>query len=210
MGVDEAGRGAVLGPLVVAGVVAEGNARGQLQYLGAQDSKAVPRGRRREILRRLAQRLEGAWVVVYSASQVDGSSLTALEERAVITLITKLRPEQAVLDAPVGPSAVPALLQRLHTSLHTSVHPSTHIAAYPKADVADPLVSAASLLAKVVRDGYMQVLRSQYGDIGWGYPGEEKVRRFLAQWLIDHPGPPPICRTRWASVQALLSPTLPL
>ncbi|MFO8033663.1 MAG: ribonuclease HII [Candidatus Bipolaricaulota bacterium] len=206
MGVDEAGRGAVLGPLVVAGVVAEGSVRSELRRLGAQDSKAVARSQRREILRRLVRQVEGSWAIVFSASQVDNCSLTQLEETAVCALMHRLGPEQLVIDAPVGPAAVPALLRRLRSSATAPVE----IAAYPKADISDPLVGAASLLAKVVRDGYLHALRAQYGDIGWGYPGEKKVYHFLTSWLAEHGQLPPICRTRWASVQALISPTLSL
>ncbi len=206
LGIDEAGRGAVLGPLVVAGALAEGSARQRLRRLGAQDSKGVPRGRRQDILRLLAREVDTMWAVVIPARQVDGCSLTALEEQAISCMIHRLEPDRVVIDAPVGPNSIPALLGRLRSASETA----TEIDAYPRADVADPLVGAASLLAKVVRDGYMTALRTRYGDIGWGYPGEEKVRRFLSRWLAEHGALPPICRTRWASVQAMLSPRLPL
>jgi len=206
LGVDEAGRGAVLGPMVVAGVAVEGGLRTKLRHLGARDSKSVPRQRRREIVRRLMRESARGWAVVYPALQVDSTSLTVLEEDAIRSLIKRLRPEQVVIDAPVGPTALAGFLGRVRTGSATPVE----ISAYPKADVSDPLVSAASLLAKVVRDGYLEVLRARYGDIGWGYPGEQAVHRFLSDWLAEHGSFPPFCRTRWASAQALLSPRLPL
>ncbi len=196
LGVDEAGRGAVLGPLVVAGVLAEEGARERLRTLGARDSKTVARDRRQDILRKLAREAEGCWAIVYSARAVDGCSLTTLEENAVSAMITRLSPQQVVIDSPVSPAAVPALLGRLRSSTNGRVE----ITAYPKADVCDPVVGAASLLAKVVRDGYMHVLRSQYGDLGWGYPGEAKVKRFLETWVDQHGRLPTICRTRWKGV----------
>ncbi len=206
LGVDEAGRGAVLGPLVVAGVLAEESARQRLRSLGARDSKTVLRHRRKDILRLVAREALCCRAVVFSAQEVDSCDLTTLTEAAVAALVGRLQPEQLVLDAPVAPAALPRFLGRLTSSLG----PTVNISAYPKADSADPLVGAASLLAKVVRDGYMSTLRSQYGDIGWGYPGEERVQRFLSQWLTEHSVLPPICRHRWSSVQELLSPALSL
>jgi len=206
LGIDEAGRGAVLGPLVVAGVAVDGRLRTRLRELGARDSKSVARQRRREILRKLVRESARGWAIVYPAPQVDANSLTHLEEQAIRTLIERLHPQQVVIDAPVGPTALAGFLGRVRSASTSPVE----ISAYPKADVSDPLVGAASLLAKVVRDGYLDALRAHYGDIGWGYPGEQAVHRFLTAWLTEHGHLPPICRARWASAQALLRPELPL
>lgn len=206
LGIDEAGRGAVLGPLVVAGVLAPGDRRPALRAHGARDSKTVPRHRRRSVLRTLLQETEACWAVVIPPEEIDAGNLTTLEEEAITALITRLAPNEAILDAPVGPSALPRFLRRLRTTLDGR----TELTAYPKADRSDPIVGAASLLAKVVRDGYIDALRPRYGDIGWGYPGEMRVRRFLEGWVATHGALPPICRTRWASNRTLAFPPLPL
>ncbi len=206
LGVDEAGRGAVLGPLVVAGVLAPADSRPALRTHGARDSKTVPRHRRRDVLRTLLQEAVRGYALVIPPSTIDAGNLTTLEEEAIASLIARLAPQEVVLDAPVGPAALPRFLRRLRAAVDEEVQ----LIAYPKADRSDPIVGAASLLAKVVRDGYMDALRPHYGDIGWGYPGEPRVRRFLEGWVATHGALPPICRTRWASNRTLAFPPLPL
>ena len=218
LGIDEAGRGAVLGPLVVAGVAVPEEALDRLSLLGARDSKAVPRGRRREILAGIAR---AAWVrtVVIPARAVDEGNLTQLELAAAAQLVRRAiseSPEPAarhapdlavVMDAPVGPRAIPGFVTEL---ARRSGLPGEAIAAYPKADAHYPAVAAASLAAKVVRDAYVAFLRGRYGDFGWGYPGERRVREFLEDWLARYGGLPPICRTRWRSVARLRAGRFPL
>lgn len=200
LGIDEAGRGAVLGPLVVAGVVIEAEKQNLLWELGARDSKALSRPRRRKILRALWHEGLRGRVVVIPPLEIDGENLTALELRAMVGLIRWARPEKVVLDPPVGPRAISRFLQTL---ARESQLPKDIFSAFPHADRDDPVVAAASILAKVVRDGYMEFLRGKFGDIGWGYPGEEKVQKFLRRWVEERGELPPICRKRWRSVQGL-------
>ena len=218
LGIDEAGRGAVLGPLVVAGVLAPESKMVRLRELGARDSKAVPRGGRREILAAIAREFRVRAVVI-PAREVDQESLTELELAAATQLACRALSESpeavtrhssrvtVVMDAPVAPRAVPGFVAEL---ARRSGLPRESIAAYPKADALHPAVGAASLAAKVVRDAYVAFLRTQYGDFGWGYPGERRVQEFLRAWLARHGAFPPICRTRWRSVRALLEEKLSL
>lgn len=203
LGIDEAGRGAVLGPLVVAGVcVAEEDLPG-LWEVGARDSKRVPRGERCALVRAIARSGVRARAVVVPAAAVNQENLTSLERDAALRIASALSPDRIVMDTPVGPRAIPKFRDSLSAR---SGLPPEGISVVPKADRDHPAVAAASLLAKVVRDGYVVALRRQFGDFGWGYPGEAKVQRYLASWLADAGTLPPICRTRWRGVQVLLSP----
>lgn len=203
LGVDEAGRGAVLGPLVVAGVcVAEDRLRA-LWELGARDSKLVARSERRALVQAIARSGVRARAVVVPAEAVDHANLTSLEREAVVQIASALCPGRIVMDAPVGPRSIPRFTDSLTARL--GLRPGA-IAVLAKADRDHPAVAAASLLAKVVRDGYVVALRGRFGDFGWGYPGEPRVREYLSSWLAAHGTLPAICRTRWRSVQDLLSP----
>jgi len=204
LGIDEAGRGAVLGPLVVAGVLVPEEELPLLVDLGAKDSKAVPRDRRRGLVRGIARRFPVRAVVI-PAREVDSHTLTELELTAAAELIASLSPDRVVLDAPVAPAAIPAFLSELS---QRSGHSVAFLSAYPKADRTHPAAAAASLAAKVIRDAYVLFLRRRYGDFGWGYPGEDKVVAFLKDWLASHGSLPPICRTRWRSVGRLLQEEL--
>ncbi len=203
LGIDEAGRGAVLGPLVVAGIcVAEEDLPG-LWELGARDSKRVPRGKRCALVRAIARSGVRARAVVVPAAAVNQENLTSLERDAALRIASILSPDRIVMDTPVGPRAIPQFRDSL--SVRSGLPPEG-ISVVPKADRDHPAVAAASLLAKVVRDGYVVALHRQFGDFGWGYPGEPKVQRYLASWLADAGTLPPICRTRWRCVQELLAP----
>lgn len=199
LGIDEAGRGAVLGPLVVAGVLVEHE--GQLSGLGVADSKAVPRRKRGAILRELARRA-AVKAVVIPPEAVDGEGLTELELRAMARLILLFGPRRVFIDAPVGPRAVKGFERGLRGRLG-GVAPE--LAIRPKADRDIPVVGAASIAAKVIRDAYIRFLRGAYGDFGWGYPGEGKTRAFLLRWWRERGELPPICRKRWATARALTS-----
>lgn len=205
LGVDEAGRGAALGPLVVAGVAVDEGDLGALWDLGVRDSKLVPRERRPELVRAVACAGARGRAVVVPAGRIDEESLTELELQAAALLIRALAPDRVVVDAPVAPRAIGRFRDAL--AALSRLDPE-RIAAFPHADRTDPAAAAASLLAKVVRDGYVLHLRRTYGDFGWGYPGEPKVRAFLEGWMARHGSLPPICRRRWRSVQALLAPSL--
>ncbi len=206
LGIDEAGRGAVLGPLVVAGVRVEEAQLPQLWELGARDSKLVPRAQRQAVVRKVIGAGARARAIVIPASAVDRENLTSLELGAAARLIEALAPSQVVLDAPVAPAAIPGFVAAL---CRRSGFSPAAVAAFPKADRDHPAVAAASLLAKVVRDGYVVALRRQFGDFGWGYPGEPQVREYLAAWISERRTFPPICRTRWRCAQDLLFLPLP-
>lgn len=205
LGIDEAGRGAVIGPLIVAGVLAEETELGHLRALGAQDSKRVPRPRRRGILCRIAREGYPVRAMVIRAKEVDACNLTELELSAAAHLIRKLSPDRVVIDTPVVPRAIPRFLSRLSD---LSGCETSRLSAFAGADRAHPAVGAASLAAKVTRDAFVLFLREKFGDFGWGYPGEEKAARFLGEWFQSHGELPPICRTRWRSVRQGLIPSL--
>ncbi len=195
----------MLGPLVVAGAAIQKEQEESLWDQGVRDSKALPRSRRKTILQSAWEAGLRGWVVVIPPSLIDRENLTELELQAMASLIRRFRAEKAVVDAPVGPRAIPAFVAAL--SARSGLPPSA-IEAFPKADAKRAIVAGASLLAKVVRDGYVQVLHAHFGDFGWGYPGETKVQEFLRAWWREYHELPEICRKRWRSVQVFLQPQL--
>ncbi len=212
LGIDEAGRGAAIGPLVVAGVLVPAGEIGGPFELGARDSKRLSRPRRSGLVRELARHYP-ARVRVITAREVDGAGLTELELTAARELVGWAQGMvgghglRVVMDAPVPPRAIPALSSRLS---RLAGLPPKAISAYPKADSSHPAVAAASIFAKVVRDAHVLFLRGRYGDFGWGYPGEQRVEEFLRAWLDRHGKLPPIVRSRWGSVARLLDRELGL
>ena len=73
-----------------------------------------------------------------------------------------------------------------------------------RADEKYPVVSAASILAKVDRDRIIAELCEEYGDFGSGYPSDPKTQRFLREWFSKHHGFLPIVRRKWSTVKRLV------
>ncbi len=203
LGIDEAGRGPVIGPLVIAGVFLDEHKLQELIELGVRDSKALTRERRSELAREIERIAQAAEICVIPASELNEreESLTQIELEAMTQLIEKLKPQRAVIDAPVGLRAIPRYVEALRRRLNVDCE----IVAENKADARYPVVAAASIVAKVRRDEEIKRLHRRYGDFGWGYPSEPKVRRFLREWYAQHGAFPDCVRLRWRTVQRLLA-----
>ncbi|MFN4218408.1 MAG: ribonuclease HII [Candidatus Bipolaricaulia bacterium] len=227
LGIDEAGRGCVIGPLVVAGVVISDENWEKLTELGVRDSKRLSRSRRALLatqIERLAQRVI---VLEIGPSELD-ENLTDIELRAMGQIIRESRAEQVYLDLPVGPLArdgfIQALRERALTPGPSHPHPSVPsplrgrgegvrgrmpegrgegLVAENKADAKYPVVSAASIIAKVYRDRAIEQLRREYGEFGWGYPAEPKTRAFLREFFARTGRFPDCARRKWRTLHRL-------
>ena len=199
LGIDEAGRGPVIGPLVIAGVLLDEAHIEELCELGVRDSKTLTRKKRAELAPEIEARAHRVSVVSIPACELE-ANLTRIELEGMATLIRDLSPVTVYLDAPVGPRAIPRYVQTLRGLLENV---ECEIVAENKADARFPVVAAASIIAKVHRDREIERLRSKYGDFGWGYPSERKVQRFLREWYARHGSFPPCVRARWATVRRI-------
>lgn len=199
-GVDEAGKGAVLGPMVVA---AAGMADpGMLDSLGVRDSKTLSPRKRDELYSVL---IEGCvyHVVHISPEEIDSAlpliSMNMVVARAHAACVAALHPKTAYLDAcDVNAARYAGTIQSLLTD-------PCHVIAEHRADSTYPIVAAASIIAKVERDRAIADLASEYGDIGSGYPSDTKTIRFLRQYIAEQGVSPPCARRSWKTVAALLS-----
>ncbi len=74
-----------------------------------------------------------------------------------------------------------------------------------KADDTYPIVSAASILAKVERDAHIHELQQKFGDLGSGYSSDQKTVDFLRKWIKEHRSAPPFARTSWDTVKKMMN-----
>ncbi len=202
LGLDEAGRGSVLGPLVVGGFVWEGEEQALLRAAGADDSKALSHVRRVEIRARLADMGRGV-VRAIQATAIDDGNVNRLEEEAFFDLVRAERPDRVYLDAPVHPAGIPKLRERLVARSGVA-----DWIVECKADSTWPVVGAASIFAKVARDAAIAelevvTLRDGHGPIGSGYPSDPVTRAFLSRRLAAADPLPAFVRTRWATLDIL-------
>ncbi|MFX1318127.1 MAG: ribonuclease HII [Promethearchaeota archaeon] len=201
-GVDDAGRGPVIGPLVIAGVEITTSQEDALIECGVRDSKTLS-ARRRELLahrvHNLANRVE---VLEISAKRIDAErkknrSLNILEAEWMAQVLNRLRWDVAYVDA----SDVNA--ERYGRIISSQLTTPRKIVSEHKADSTYPVVAAASIIAKVHRDQRIREFHKQYGDFGSGYPNDPKTRYFLINWIRNNSEFPHIVRKSWKTAQEI-------
>lgn len=199
-GVDEAGKGSVLGPMVVAavGVPAEES----LADLGVKDSKLLSEKERERLYPLIRKRCKIATVRL-DAQDIDRvrleMTLNAAVARAHAQVITKLSPACAYVDACDVNIFRYAEMVRSHLGSPCEIVSEHH------ADEKYLVVSAASIIAKVTRDRAISALAKKYGEIGSGYPSDPVTIRYLSSYIDEHRTPPPIARKSWKTVGTLIA-----
>ena len=199
-GIDEAGRGPVIGPLVIAGIVIEPSQEDALIEWGVRDSKQLT-PRRRETLEQRIQQLAGqVEILEISAKEIDTQrqqrrSLNILEGQWMAQVLNRLNWDIAYVDA----SDVNA--ERYGRQISAQLKTKNKVVSEHKADSAYPVVAAASVLAKVRRDMRIRELHRKYGDFGSGYPNDPKTRKFLRDWIRTHNTFPDIVRKTWQTAR---------
>ncbi|MCI4371262.1 MAG: ribonuclease HII [Thermoplasmata archaeon] len=201
VGVDEAGRGPVIGPLVVAGVMVETDV--PLRQLNVRDSKKLS-AERREALAPEIEKISKYVVLVIPAERIDvmraEMSLNNFEAKLFAEIIDQLRPETAYVDAAdVDEIEFKRCVQR-------ELAFNVEIVSHHNADQLFPVVSAASILAKVCRDREMRAIEQSVGaTIGSGYPTDPDTIRFLERWIKETGTLPPHTRASWDTARRLLA-----
>ncbi|BAS26945.1 ribonuclease HII [Limnochorda pilosa] len=199
LGLDEAGRGSVIGPMAVAAVWVPAGRAEELAALGARDSKQVPREQRAAVLARIEAVAFHSRVVLVPPERIQDDTLTRLELEAFAALIGERPADRIFLDVPAPPRGIARFLEALE---HRVGRPLP-LVGENRADQTYPIVGAASILAKVTRDRELDALREAYGDVGWGYPGEPRVKRFLEEWYRREGCFPPVVRSRWSTAREI-------
>ena len=202
VGIDEAGRGPVLGPLVVCALaVAEGK-RETLESLELKDSKKYSRARREELASEILPLVECECAEI-SASSIDfqrcTKTLNEIEIELFSRVLTRFSHARLIIVDACDVSAA-RFGERLCSLSRISSLISEH-----KADEHYPIVSAASIIAKVRRDARIDEFKKEYGDFGTGYPSDEKTIEFLRQYIKNEGKLPPIARSSWLTSKNLLN-----
>ena len=201
VGVDEAGRGPVIGPLVVAGVAVESDV--ELRHMNVRDSKKLS-PERREALAPEIEKVSTYEVVVIPAERIDAMrsemSLNDFEAKLFAEVIDKLRPETAYVDA----ADVDEI--EFKRCVRKELAFDVEIVSQHNADELFPVVSAASILAKVCRDREMRTIEDENAlHIGSGYASDADTIAFLETWIRTHGSLPPHTRASWDTARRLLA-----
>ena len=208
-GVDEAGRGSVIGPLVIAGVSLDEKDLPKLMDIGVKDSKLLSPHRREELAIQVKDLALIYHVVFLSPSEIDIvveskrklHKLNRLEAKAMAKVITILRSDVIYVDAS------DVLANRFGEHIAENLNFKLKIISEHKADLTYPIVSAASIIAKVERDNVISQLQKKHGKMGCGYPSDPNTIKFLENWIIKFGSYPDFVRKSWKTAKRLKSQT---
>lgn len=199
-GLDEAGRGSVMGPLVVGAVWVDDD--GILSEIGVRDSKKLTPRIRERMYDEIVENASAWCVVQITADEIDAKrkeeSLNAIELEMFAKAASSNPCDIAYADCPDVNEA------RFARELK-AIADVPHIIAKHKADDMYPSVSAASIVAKVTRDRAIEDLHREFGDFGSGYPSDHYTMDFISDWMQKNGCPPPHTRRSWEPVRQLIS-----
>jgi len=204
-GVDEAGRGPVIGPLVIAGINILDESR--LHTLGVKDSKKLTPQRREILAREITKVSDAIEIVVITASDIDDMrkvmTLNEIEVHGFTKVIKKLKPDVCYVDAADVNDT------RFGNNIKQYLSKKTQIISKHKADDIYPIVSAASIIAKTRRDEEVRIIENQLTKrlnlpLGSGYPADPITQNFLQSWVHRYGTLPPHTRHSWKTAQTIL------
>lgn len=201
VGLDEAGRGPVLGPLVMAALaIKEENLR-KLEWMGVKDSKLLSAQVREELFEQIREAVEDFRIEMIEPDAIDlsvdggNSNLNWLEADTSARMISELDPDTIIIDCPS--LNIKAYQEYFASRLSKAVREKAKLVVEHKADVNHIIVGAASIVAKVIRDRHIDHLKTEIGfDFGSGYMSDPKTQEFLKQHYKSHPH---IFRKSWQS-----------
>jgi len=201
LGLDEAGRGSLIGPLVVGGFLVPEERLSELPALGVRDSKLLSAARREEIYRSLSS-VGRAFRIAADPAEVDRSvrhrGLNRLELRLFSRLVARARPRTVFADA-CDPVA-----SRFAAQLGALAGEDVEVRASHHADRDIPVVGAASIVAKVERDrAIARLARRLDAPIGSGYPSDRRTVEYVRQLLASGTPAPPWLRQSWRTTERL-------
>lgn len=197
-GVDEAGRGPVIGPMVVSIVCGDPE---DFRRIGARDSKALTPQSRERMYGKIIENSQFHMIKIITASELnalmDRMNLNRIEEEAYSDLIAK-----SPIDCEYYVDSFDVDENRL--SMKLSGTTGRKVVCRHKADALYPAVSAASILSKVTRDREIMKLQDIYGNLGSGYPADPVTREFILLSLRQGKDITDIVRTHWKTYRNIL------
>jgi len=185
LGIDEAGRGCLIGPLVIAGVMTNQETINTFKTLGVTDSKILTPSKREELFKKIQELAERIFYIEVEPEEIDSrfsslNNLNSLEINKMAEIINQTMPNIAVIDAPmVNTEKFKAIVQKI-------ISHKCEIIAENYADKNHTIVGAASIIAKVIRDQRIREIEQKTGlKVGCGYCHDEETIQFAQKAIED-------------------------
>jgi len=204
-GVDEAGRGSIIGPLVVAGVSIRKSKIWQLTEMGVKDSKVLTPKARARLFGKIMKVADSVCIRKANPVEVDDNvslrGLNRLEARVMAAVINNIGADEVYVDC----CDVNPIRYRNYIGQYLKCSPKLH--SLHHADANNVVVSAASIIAKITRDEEIRHIRSRYRTIGSGYPSDDRTMRFIRRYVAQNGSAPEFARKSWKPLRLLLEQT---
>jgi len=199
-GIDDAGRGPMLGPLVIAGISIEKKNIKKLSALGVKDSKKLTPKTREHLYKKIIKIVDNYYIAKIPPRSIDASvkkhCLNGLEAKYMAKVVSKLNPDVSYVDScDVNPTRFGKEISNLSDN--------HKIKSYHRADSRFVVVSAASILAKVTRDRAIMKLRKDH-NLGSGYPSDSVTVKFVTKFYKKNHQMPSFVRKSWKPVQRIM------
>jgi ribonuclease HII len=200
-GIDEAGRGSVIGPLVIAGISIKKSNIKKLEDIGVRDSKALTKNKRSFLFNKILDVSEFVCIYKLDCKTIDENvyqkKLNKLEGIIMSSIIKYISADIAYVDS------CDINIDRYTNYLKSNLKNNINIIAMHKADRLNPVVSAASIIAKVTRDREIQILEEIFQNIGSGYPSDKKTMCFIKNWIKEYKEFPNFVRKSWRPIKEI-------
>ncbi len=190
-GIDEAGRGPVLGPLVMVAISCKEENLKKLEWMGVKDSKLLTKLVREEIFEQIRDVIEDFRVEVIEPDAIDlslnsaSSNLNWLEADTSARIVSELKPDKIIVDCPSV--NIVAYRNYFLSKLESGVRSKAELIVEHKADLNYVVVAAASVVAKVIRDRMVDHIKYEIKiDFGSGYMSDPKTQKFLAEYSEEY------------------------
>ena len=211
-GVDEAGKGPVLGSMFAAAVIAD-----PAELPGdVGDSKGIAPDRREELAAEIRGVAAAVGVAEIPGERIDDEA-TDMNSLTVAAQAEALAAAAADIDSGDADGALSGYVDagdtnavRFERRVAEGVADrldgaNPDVRAEHRADETYPVVGAASIVAKVERDAHVDRLAAEHGDVGSGYPSDPATREFLEGYVVEHGSLPPCARASWKTSQDALA-----
>jgi|TARA_B110000014_G_C19946241_1_gene489637 ribonuclease HII len=198
-GIDDAGRGSMIGPLVIAGVSIEKRNLKKLKAIGVRDSKKLTPKKREILYKKIIKIVDSYYVVRITPQVIDRSvinhNLNHLEARNMAKIVLKLKSQISYVDS------CDVDYKRFGKEI-SSLSSNARIKSYHHADSRFVSVAAASIIAKVSRDRSLKRLNKNF-ELGSGYPSDKKTVHAVKK-ILSKKKTMPFIRMSWKPIQKII------
>lgn len=204
LGIDEAGRGPVIGSMFIGGFMVDEEELSKVEELGVKDSKKLSEKKRERLAEKLREMGE-PFLKEITASEIDElrelMSLNEIEIQGFTDVIERADADKIIVDLPEpdGDRFIRKMKKELPARFGGRDFTAEH-----EADDNFPIVSAASIIAKSARENHVDELKKKYGyDFKSGYPHDAPTISFLEEFVQEHGDLPEETRESWSTAQRI-------